>query len=455
MNLFGLTDAEVVPYLGIFILVFFMFFLSYRMSFHGMWSPLSVIAVIFAYYCLLGPYQAITSDDTKDRLLNMRSFYPSAFWGAFVFLTSTLIGFWAYTKKGKVWYIPFKNIDSLLSYYGKRLVIVGFVLFTISTRGNVANLINPLDADAVPDLGGGGWSNYFNLSLNFLIPGITLLFAYFLRTGRGIWWFVVPCIVALGLFTTLGFRYRIVLLMGALAATYYLGVQKRPSLVFAGAAIFLFISLMGIINLTRTYGSGLDLSKLEEEKDSQGYYKSGLRESLIFQTSGAVIDLVPEKYDYVGFQPIVSTLLFPIPSAIYPEKNSGKYLFDLLDVIYGKKYSKGAAMMSYAEYYMTFGWIGIVAGGLLIGWFTKKLWNWYLANHSNPFVIVTYAVSIVYLYVILSRGYLPQVTMLFFFTVFPVYVVLYYARKKVRIFSRVIRHQPLAKTNANVSMPSK
>jgi oligosaccharide repeat unit polymerase len=434
MNWFGLTDAEVVPYLGILIMVSLMFLLSYRMSFHGMWSPLSIIAVIFAYYCLLGPYQAIISDDTKDRLMNMRVFYPSAFWGAFVFLISVVAGFLLYRKRGKPMLPPSVNIDTLLSYYGRALTLTGFILFTIATRGNVANLINPLDADAVPDLAGGGLANYLNLSLNFLIPGVTLLFAYFVRTGKGIWWFAAFCIIALGLFTTLGFRYRIVLLVGALASTYYLGIRRRPNLIFAGGAIFLFISLMGIINLTRNYGGGLNLSKLDEEKDSQAYYKSGLREAFIFQTSGAVIDLVPERYDYVGFQPIVSTLVFPVPSAFYPEKNSGKYLFDLLDVIYGKKYSKGAAMMSYAEYYMTFGWIGIIGGGLLIGWFSKKLWMWYLANHHNPFVIVAYSVTVVYLYVVLSRGYLPQVTMLFFFSVFPIYVVLRLMKRRVRSF---------------------
>src|SRR5690606_14535135 len=161
---------------------------------------------------------------------------------------------------------------------------------------------------------------------------------------------------------------------------------------FILVAIFALITFMGIINISRQYGSGLNISKLEG-KDTQGYYRSGLRESLIFQTSGAIIDIVPERHPHAGLQPIWSTLIFPIPSTIYPEKNSSQYLFDALDAIYGKVHSKGAAMMAYGEYYLALGWFGIIIGGIITGWFYRKLWNWYLANASNPLVLATYAVT--------------------------------------------------------------
>jgi hypothetical protein len=218
-----------------------------------------------------------------------------------------------------------------------------------------------------------------------------------------------------------------------MAIVFYNFRMKKPNLIFISVAIFVFISLMGIINISRQYGSGLNVSKLEG-KGTEGYYKSGLRESLIFQTSGAIIDLVPEKLPYAGLQPLWSTIIFPIPSAIYKEKNSSEYLFSALDGIYGKKYSKGAAMMAYAEYYLAFGWFGIVVGGLITGWFFRKLWNWYVANSTNPIAITAYAVTVTYLYVILSRGYLPQVTNLFFFSVVPIYVVLRLARAKYSKF---------------------
>jgi oligosaccharide repeat unit polymerase len=357
----------------------------------------------------------------------MRPYYVSALWGGFVALISFVLG---YMFRGGVQpkrILPEINAQDLF-YYGRWVLLIGFGLFTISTGGNVAKLINPLDAEYVQQQG-GSFGNYFGLALNFVIVGITLLFAYFLLTRSGLLWFIIPCLVSIGIFLTLGFRYRLVLLMGSLVIVYYNHLQKRPNLVLASVAIFLFIAFMGIVNISRQYGAGLNVSKIEN-KDTQDYYKSGLREALIFQTSGAVIDIVPEKHPHVGFAPVISAILFPVPSGLLPGKNSAKYLFDTLDKIYGKKVSKGSAMMAYGEYYLAFGWVGIIIGFLFLGWFSRKLWNWYLQQSNNALAVVTYAVSVTYLYVIISRGYLPQVVMLFFFTVFPVYVVIYLVRKK-------------------------
>jgi oligosaccharide repeat unit polymerase len=420
------TVEELIPFLGILVTVVTIVIFCYLKGYKEFWSPLTIIAVIFGYYCCLGPYQAVENGDTYDRLLNMRKFYTSSLWGAFVSLLSYVGGFLIHGKSNSK-IVPSYSNEVLLEY-GKKTFLIGFILFTISTGGNVTKLINPLDAQYVQQVG-GSFGNYLGLSLNFVIPGITLLFLYFIITRQKFLWFIIPFVVAVGIFITLGFRYRLVLLLGSMAIVYYNKEMKRPNLIFIAVAIFLFITFMGIINISRQYGTGLRIEKLEG-KDTEGYYRSGLRESLIFQTSGAIIDMVPEKHPHAGLQPIWSTLIFPIPSSIYKEKNSSEYLFSALDAVYGEKYSKGAAIMAYGEYYLAFGWAGIIIGGLITGWFFRKLYNWYLANTGNALVVVAYAITVTYLYVMLSRGYLPQVTNLFFFSVFPIYVVLNAARKK-------------------------
>jgi oligosaccharide repeat unit polymerase len=420
------TSEEWTPYIAVVSLVMLILILNYAKGFREFWSPLTLIAVIYGYYCCLGPYQAVTSGDTYDRLVNMRPFYVSALWGAFVSLLFYVIGFNANRASIRR---PIQAFPpEALFTYGRNMLIIGFILFTISTGGNVAKLINPLDAQYVGQQG-GSIANYLGLSLNFMIPGLALLFAYVVTTRNRILWFIIPFAISMGIFISLGFRYRLILLLGSMAIIYYYTVRKKPNLIVAPLAIFALIAFMGIINISRQYGAGLNTSKLEGGT-SVKYYQSGLRESLIFQTSGAVIDIVPEKHPYAGFEPIWSTLLFPIPSAIFPEKKSSEYLFNALDAIYGKKVSQGAAMMAYGEYYLAFGWLGLMLGSFITGWFYKKLWIWYKSNHANPFVIVVYAVTVTYLYVIISRGYLPQVTMLFFFTVFPTFFVLWLAKKK-------------------------
>ena len=57
--------------------------------------------------------------------------------------------------------------SSALLDYGRKAFILGFVLFTFSTGGNVGKLINPLDAQYVEQVG-GSFGNYLGLSLNFL-----------------------------------------------------------------------------------------------------------------------------------------------------------------------------------------------------------------------------------------------------------------------------------------------
>jgi oligosaccharide repeat unit polymerase len=433
LNQYSFTPEEFIPFSGLLILIGFIVVSNYLSDYRAFWSPLTIIAIIFAYYCLLGPFQAVSTGETYDRFVNMRKFYVSAFWGALVFLVSLLVGYKTHTKKGKVLKIPSEFIIPFLDSYGKKLFITGFILFTIWTGGRVANLLNPLDAEPVNHTG-GAISNYLGLSLNFLIPATALLFSYYINNKKGFWVFVICFIISLGLSLSLGFRYRIILLFGSIGIIYYLSIGKRPNLGTLVAVVFALITFMGIINITRQYGSGLRVSKLAKS-DTQEYYESGLKEALIFQTSGAVIDLVPEKHSYAGISPIVATILFPIPSAIYKEKQSGKYFFDMLDAIYGKRYRQGAFFMSYAEFYLAFGWFGIIAGGFLTGFFSRKLWNWYLANHRSPLAIVIYSVTVTYLYVVLSRGYLPQVTMLFFFSVFPVYVVKWLIKKRFKRLS--------------------
>ncbi|HMJ67972.1 MAG TPA: O-antigen polymerase [Cyclobacteriaceae bacterium] len=422
----GFTIEEAIPFYGILITIITVLLFSYFKNRREFWSPLTIISIIYAYYCCLGPYHAVTTNETYDRLINMRRFYESSLWGAWVSLIAYIVGFWLHGYAKRTRLLPDFSME-LVSRYGKRMFIVGFTLFAISTGGNFAKMINPLDAQYVEQVG-GGFANYLGLSLNMVIPAITMLFLYFVTTRRGFLWFAIPFIVCLGIFITLGFRYRLVLLLASMVIVYYYAMGRRPNVIFISLAVFVFISLMGIINISRQYNVGLNVSKLDDE-DSEGYYASGLREAYIFQTSGAIIDIVPERHPHAGFQPIWSTIVFPIPRAFYPEKNSAEYLFSALDAIYGKTVSQGAAIMAYGEYYLAFGWAGIVIGCGLIGWVYRKLWNWYLANSSNAFVMTAYAVTVSYLYVIISRGYLPQVVNLFFFSVFPIYVALRFARK--------------------------
>jgi hypothetical protein len=82
-----------------------------------------------------------------------------------------------------------------------------------------------------------------------------------------------------------------------------------------------------------------------------------------------------------------------------------------------------------------FGFAGLVIGCVLLGLLLKLVWRWFLRHRENPLAVVVYAVFFSYIYVIISRGYLPQVVMLFMFTVFPLYYIFRRHYSKLQISS--------------------
>jgi hypothetical protein len=65
------------------------------------------------------------------------------------------------------------------------------------------------------------------------------------------------------------------------------------------------------------------------------------------------------------------------------------------------------------------GWPGVVTGYLLLGLLYRRIWNGFMVRRADPLVQVVTALALAYLYVLVSRGYLPQVVMLAVFTVLP------------------------------------
>ena len=70
-----------------------------------------------------------------------------------------------------------------------------------------------------------------------------------------------------------------------------------------------------------------------------------------------------------------------------------------------------------------FGWFSVVAAGFLIGALLRQLWTWFLWRQYEPLAQSIYLLSASYLYVVVSRGYLPQVVMLYVFSVLPLFCV--------------------------------
>ena len=154
---------------------------------------------------------------------------------------------------------------------------------------------------------------------------------------------------------------------------------------------------------------------------------SSFEEAGVFFTSSLVLSLVPSTYPHIGAEPIITTLLHPVPRQLLADKPSGDYTYRIQDSIYttrGRKpWKSHTAFLSFVEYYLIAGWSSLVLISFAFGWLMRKLWTWFLLRQYEPVAQSIYLLNACYLYSVISRGYFPQVVMSYFVIVLPMYLV--------------------------------
>ncbi|WP_411870140.1 hypothetical protein [Vulcanococcus limneticus] len=392
-------------------------------------QPPVVLSVVFLYYTVFGPLQALQQGDWIDRGVNLRYGYGVAWQGAAVAFLSFLVGYGLLRQR-----LPQPRVATSFDprqawRLGRTLNLIGLSLFALISGPRLLVLLNPLtarEAEVVAaGLDLGPFANYAGLAINLLIPGILLMTAAWAKIRPNPIELALWFLAAAGIYTTLGFRYRLALLLSGMLILWYLTRGRQPRALVVIPSIIGLLSMAGLIGLTRAYGRGLDLTALE----GLGFWEivlAGFGESGIFLTSGGVMTLVPSETPYAGVTPLINTILFPIPAALLPGKDSAEYLLEATSAVYSSTvHNAGAAFLNYAEYFLMGGWPALIAGYLLLGWLCRRLWLWFIWRQQEPIAQVTYVCAVVYLYVAVSRGYLPQVAMLFAFTVLPLFIYYY------------------------------
>jgi hypothetical protein len=93
-------------------------------------------------------------------------------------------------------------------------------------------------------------------------------------------------------------------------------------------------------------------------------------------------------------------------------------------------YEAGAAMPFYAEWYVAFGWTGLVISSFLVGFLCKRLWVWFLQRRDDKLVILIYTTTLGFLYFFFSRGYTPIMTLNFVCGLLPFFLFYGWLRRK-------------------------
>ncbi|QVL52036.1 MAG: hypothetical protein KFB97_11165 [Cyanobium sp. M30B3] len=392
-----------------------------------LFKPTIILAAVLVYYAVAGPLRAIAIEDTIDRTINRRADFVYGWAGAAVFYASTLVGFHLLGTPRLNRRQLVVNDPERIYRFGTTLCQLGLALFSVVAGIRLFAYINPFAARELLRgtqggiFGGDGLSNYFLLALNFLIPGICLQFTTWVCNRRHLPQIVGWLLVALGIFTSLGFRFRIVLVVVPMLLIWYLVRNKRPN---PGAVALIVVGLIfmaGFVGLTRGYGRGLDVSAVEERTNEE-IFEEGFGEAHVFFTTSGMIAATPAFNPYVGIQPLLSVLQFPIPRAWYPDKDTFGYLERSMQNLYNSTtLGLGAAVLCYGEWFLMAGWPSLILMSLLFGWLLRCLWNWTLIRRHEPLALAVYALVVSYFYLVVSRGYLAQVVAGAVFTLGPLF----------------------------------
>ena len=382
-----------------------------------LFRPTLILAVVLAYYALVGPLRALALGEWLERGIDRRADMIWGWAGAAVFYASTLVGFHLLGTPRLDRRQIGPSDPERLHRLGTTLCQLGMVLFSLVAGLRLFAYLNPFAAEELlrgtsgaSIFGGEGIANYFLLSLNFLLPGVCLLFTSWVCSRRHGPQLLLWLLAAAGIFTSLGFRFRLVLLAVPLLLLWYLLRQKRPNLAAVGLLMAGLFFMAGFVGLTRNYGRGLDTSALEN-RSTADIFEEGLGgESGVFLTTSGMMAITPRLYPYVGLQPLLSVLQFPIPKAWYADKDTFGYLNRAIQTLFNDPMlGTGAAILCYGEWFLMAGWPSLILMSVLLGWLLRCLWNWLLIRQREPLAFTLYALSVSYLYLVVSRGYLAQV----------------------------------------------
>ena len=432
------TPTEILVLVCLIICILFPLKLINKSNILSLTNPLIINNLIFSYYTIISPIYRIITNQTFLRGLEFRDIFLWGWIGALISIISTSFGYFFVPLKRLKKY-RFCNLNSnQLWNIGLLINIFSIVLYGIAVGYDI-NKFNPFESESASlqflsyD---GAFNNYFSLTQDFFITGTFLMFTSFIKNKKRGIITIFNLILAIGLFVNNGFRYKLLFLTLSIFLFLLIikEINRKLKILIGISSFLLFVFLNSIIELTRNYGRGLDLERLSNFNFSfmfDKFFTSS--DSTVFLATSGLISIVPTKVSFVYFYPIYKLLLHPIPSNLISGKNPRDYLENALNAVFGSDAQAfGSAIHNYGEYYLMFGWLGIMIGSFIFGFILKKLWIWVLIHKDEEIAIPLYLLNVSFIYMVISRGYLSQQFQVYTFSILPIVFIYYIFSKKIK-----------------------
>jgi hypothetical protein len=403
------------------------------------WQPLTAIALYFAFYTVLGPLVALWTDNTIYAGRDFRPEYATCWFASLVAFLSMRLGYsglpsTVFARLGGV-KLGRDDVNRFaVRRYAALLFLIGFsggAIWAVVSNATLTLPLIGLQIGAGRDLYAEydpSRVNYFYHLINALTPAIliTYLTNYRENPDFALTTFVTLCalFLVLSLYASVGFRYRLLILLVGLYVAYHLKNKKMPSVLGGIALLAGFISLMSVIAITRSYYSGLELRALSTAQWDD-ILEGAIRDSNTFFALGGILDAIPDRIGYFYFEPIYYVFILPIPKVLWATKPLPEYLGAIAPAIGTfEAETAGSAVPNFGEFYMGFGWVGLFIGSVIFGFVCRFVWEYFKprlsassthrAMYSIVFPFVIYAIS---------RGYLAQIVQDFVFFFVPLLFV--------------------------------
>ena len=401
-----------------------------------LWSPLVVFSAVYTYYFLVGPLVTRALGATQVINVDASPYYYLGWLAGLVGLGSVFVGF----------HLPIERVIRL----GAPLAAPHLPVITRFAKvGLVLGTIAMVSWAVGGDSGiGGAFANYiFKLYNLLLVYYAVMIWRFRARPLAAAFWVGIPFALAGIGFVQIGFRGPIIEHTIAVAFFWYLCRGERPGAITVILGVFAALLFSGVMVLTRSYYSGLNLDALSNYSWRQ-ILIGGTADGVTFGALSMVIERVPSMFGFHYFEFLWIAVTFPIPRALWAGKPMPEYLTTIQYCVDANLSTDGGGMAvpHIGEYYLALGWPGIVIGCLLLGMLCRWMWRWYLQSRDNPFVLLTYGAFCGWLFDSTHRCYLASTLMIFCFMVLPGYIM-------ARRYSRRLRPQEVALPGRNGAAP--
>jgi len=246
-------------------------------------------------------------------------------------------------------------------------------------------------------------TNYLKSTIECFVPAFMVLLGYSTSRRK----LLIPLFIAILLiYTTLGFRYRVLVLAMAPAVYWYLRTQRRPTAPhIASAAVVGFLIVGGIGALRSAFRSGQNVESTDLGR-SFVQFNSSLA---IYQPFLITLTAFPSRHDFLWGTSFLYVAYQPIPRALWPNKPPSPQQ-EIVRAAFGSEdpVKSGVAFPNIAEFYVNFGLPGVVALMFVFGAFMRTVYEYMRLNHDNTWALIIYAIALPFFVQLISRGYFVQ-----------------------------------------------